>query len=577
MTGRRPDLHEAPFAPVFRAPEQVTRREFWLAVAFLGIGFVFRLFYAWHYPIDSDEPQHLHVVWTWARGLLPYRDEFDNHSPLFQTLYAPLFRLLGERADILLPMRVAELPLFALTIYCVWKIAAALYSPRTALWTAVLTALFPPFYLSSIEFRPDQLWTLVWLLMLLVLGTGRITVRRALLAGVLCGVAFSVSMKSTLLLAALAQAGLGAILVRRVSGGFPLVWPRLLRCAGAGLVGIVIVPAVIVLFFYGHGAQWNLYYGVIEHNILPSGTAHAVGFGALKRWVPGVLMAAAGGYIIVRLERPIVVRTRISFIFFAALLYLETLRAIWPVITAEDYLPFYPAMMLTAAPALLWLAQFALHGMRFPTGAALAGVEVISFLALVSPFQDKTGDKIGMVADTLKLTAPGDYVMDSKGESIYRRRPYYYVFESLTNHRVKEGKVKDDIAAHLISTRTPLAASNFRMPHKGRTFIKENYVPIAWRLRVLGKFLRKEGEKTAGPCTFDVAVPQRYTLITLAGTPAGTLDGTPFTGPRELSAGQHTFVPSAPTGRLVLIWAKALEQGYSPFARIKEDYKSDRD
>src|SRR5690348_7817714 len=62
--------------------------------------------------IDSDETQHLHVAWGWANGLLPYRDLFDNHSPLFQFLCSPLVRILGERPDIVAPMRLAVIPLY---------------------------------------------------------------------------------------------------------------------------------------------------------------------------------------------------------------------------------------------------------------------------------------------------------------------------------------------------------------------------------------------------------------------------------------------------------------------------------
>ncbi|HXG22864.1 MAG TPA: hypothetical protein VNN62_27790, partial [Methylomirabilota bacterium] len=66
----------------------------------LVVTFVLRLLYVFHYPIDSDEPQHLHVVWGWTQGLLPYRDIFDNHMPLFHLLYAPLLALIGERASV---------------------------------------------------------------------------------------------------------------------------------------------------------------------------------------------------------------------------------------------------------------------------------------------------------------------------------------------------------------------------------------------------------------------------------------------------------------------------------------------
>ena len=35
---------------------------------------------------NSDEPQHYHVAWGWSRGLRPYWDLFDNHTPLFHLL-----------------------------------------------------------------------------------------------------------------------------------------------------------------------------------------------------------------------------------------------------------------------------------------------------------------------------------------------------------------------------------------------------------------------------------------------------------------------------------------------------------
>jgi hypothetical protein len=516
------------------------------------------------------------VVWGWTRGLLPYRDVFDNHSPLFQALYAPLFYLFGVRADILLPMRAAELPLFALTIYAVWKIAGALYSARTALWTAVLTALLPWFYLSAIEFRPDQLWALLWLLLLMVLTTGRITPRRVWLAGLLCGAAFSVSMKTTLLLMALAPSLIGALLVRRAAGGLALRWSHLWRCAAVGLTGIPIIPGIVVLFFYLKGAASEMYYGIIQHNILPGSTSHGLSNGTIKCCLLGLGVSIAGGFLISRLRQPIHTRTRIAFVYFAGIFYLTALFGFWPLQPAEDFLPFFPTMMLTVGPAALWLACFATRTPRF-TGPLLAGVETIAILIMASPFQDQTADKIGMVADTLKLTAPDEYVMDSKGETIYRRRPFRYVMESLTFHRMKMKLIEDDIPDQLIRTRAPLAASTFRMPHKGREFIKGNYVPIAFRLRALGQVLRGNGRPSRGPYSFQVAVPQRYTLVTPDGPAVGTLDGSPFTGPRELAAGSHLFVPEGHSDRLVLIWATAVERGYSPFVKLKDDQTTAQD
>jgi hypothetical protein len=568
------------------AAEEIPSQERWTAIALLGLALILRFLYTWHYRIDSDEPQHLHVVWAWAHGLLPYRDVFDNHAPLFQALYAPLFRLFGVRADILLPMRLAELPLFAATIYAVWKIAGTLYSPRTTMWTTVFAALFPPlrfsdelhfdgFYLSSLEFRPDQLWALLWVIVLLVLVTGRITPKRTFLAGLILGVAFSVSMKTTLLFVTILLSAVGALLVRRAAGGLDLEWRRLLACLGAGLVAIPLIPALVVLYFYTHGAIHPLYECVITHNILPGSSLRLFSNGTMKCFLFGLPAAIGGGYLIARLQKSIAVRTRIGFVYFAGLLYIIILKAFWPVITEEDYLPFYPVIMLTAGPALLWLVAFAVRSAPL-AGPLLAGAQMIGILVAASPFQDETSDKIGIVADTLKLTAPDDFVMDSKGETIYRNRPFRYVFESRTFHRVKMGAIKDNVDDELVKTRTPLATT-IRMPHRARDFIKTNYVPIAFRLRVLGQVLREPGVQAKAKCYFQIKVPQRYTLVTPSGTPKGQLDGTPFTGPRELAVGTHVFLPEGHPDSLVLIWANALEHGYSPFAKIKEDQLTPQD
>jgi hypothetical protein len=105
-----------------------------------------------------------------------------------------------------------------------------------------------------------------------------------------------------------------------------------------------------------------------------------------------------------------------------------------------------------------------------------------------SPLKDRTADKISMVATTLNLTEPGDFVMDSKGETIYRNRPFYYVLEGLTGRRMKSGLIADTIPQRLIETGTPLATVR-RMPRGAADFIRKNYI-----LTHLLRFRRMPGQ-----------------------------------------------------------------------------------
>jgi hypothetical protein len=171
-----------------------------------------------------------------------------------------------------------------------------------------------------------------------------------------------------------------------------------------------------------------------------------------------------------------------------------------------------------------------------------------------------------MVATVLNLTKPSEYVMDSKGETIYRRRPFYYILEGLTGMRIKEGLIKDLIPERLIETRTPVVTTR-RMPPKAAAFIRTNYIPIAFRLSVLGKILQGGGEWFS----FDILVPSEYTIVSEFGMFAGTLNGEPFAGPKPLVPGHYEVCRTAGSGRLAVVWSAAVEKGYSPFVKLKPD------
>ena len=108
--------------------------EFIAATILFALMLVIRVVNILHYRFDSDEPQHLHVIWGWARGFVQYRDLFDNHMPLFHITLAPIFGLLGERATILHEMRFILLPMYFVAAWCTYTIGTALFSRRVGAW-----------------------------------------------------------------------------------------------------------------------------------------------------------------------------------------------------------------------------------------------------------------------------------------------------------------------------------------------------------------------------------------------------------------------------------------------------------
>jgi hypothetical protein len=312
-----------------------------------------------------------------------------------------------------------------------------------------------------------------------------------------------------------------------------------------------------------------MYYCVIIHNIPPASTAPDIYLFHALKWLGLLIVPLTVAVFLFHRSESDPNKKRGIWIFLVTFLYYISLKSFWPIVTNEDYLPSDPLFMALLACAVsnppgAWLTSCGKFYPALPSVIASTGLCWI--VASESPFRDMTGDKISMVRNVLCLTNPSEYVMDSKGETIYRRRPFYYILEGLTGLRLKEGLIKDTIPERLIATRTPIATVR-RMPIKAAAFIRTNYLAIAFRLAVLGKVLQQVGESFP----FDIEIPSEYTIITEFGTFAGTLNGGPLIGPRQLVPGHYDVRRTNGSGRLAVIWSTAVEKGYNPFVQLKAD------
>ncbi len=516
----------------------------------VGLAAAFRLFAVFHQRVNSDEPQHLHVVWAWTKGLLPYRDVFDNHMPLFHVLAAPALLVVGERPTAVLWMRLLVLPLWGLALWLVFRIGRTLFSARVGLWAAAVGGLWPAFFRGSVEFRPDDLWAVLWLATIAILVEGRATTRRGFAAGVVFGAAVGVSMKSVMMMLALAVA---------FGGSLPLLQCRreAWKTALAAAAGLVVIPAAITVFFAARGALDPYLYGVLWHNTLP-------GLGPSPwswRTAAGLLVAVPGIWLLAwHLARASERGPRQAFVLIAAATYLGVLLAGWPLLTQQDQLPIVPLLALFVAAALLRLP--------FAGRVVAAGVAVELVLLVADPgvWRGEAVDATAFTTDVLRLTDPSDFVLDLKGESLFRPRATYWVLETITKERLRRGLIPDDLADDLIATRTGTVAGYGRgFPERSREFVTRHYLrvrvfPHVGALRVAGLWLDPGAERR-----FDIPFPFPYALLGEHGVqPRGLLDGLPYDGPRLLEAGPHRYQPSPDDGRLVLLWEQAAQRGFIP-------------
>lgn len=523
----------------------MSRSEKLALAACAAASLILRFFAFFRYRFDSDEPQHLHVAWGWTQGLVQYRDYFDNHAPLFHMVTAPLLASLGERSDVLFFMRAAMLPLFAVVVGCTYVFASRLYSTAVAAWSAVLLSLYPPFFLKSLEYRTDNLWNTLWCVVLVILTAAPPSPLRWFIGGLLLGAAMTVSLKTTLLVVTLASA---ALITRSVVHDRT----RIAKSVVAAAAGFVVLPAIIAARFVSLGALDALGYCVFTFNTLTERVRPHMIAGPLA-W-PFLI---AGVVLLARRHA-----SRIpGRVFFATAfgVFVVTLISFWPLISPRDMLPIMPIGVMFIA------AFFDRRGRRIAWSTALAALLAASLFYYTERFGDHTTEFVTMMNQTLRLTRPGEWIMDLKGETIYRPRPYYFIFEAITTQAIRNGLLPDRVPERVIERRCYVAEADGRFfPPRARAFLNANFLDLG-RLRAAGQWIRPDG-------SFTIAVPGPYIVVDVRGLASGSLDGTRMSGARNLDAGSHRFDRANPRQRVAVLWAPAFARGFSPFHLRDRDF-----
>ena len=340
------------------------------------------------------------------------------------------------------------------------------------------------------------------------------------------------------------------------------------------VAGFAAVPGVVAGYFVSRGALAPFLYDTVSHNVVPR----------LGRWqqpwdrlacaqaLPLLLWAAQR---LVRHAPDARLGGRRALVLLTAGVYEITLEGVWPLVTRQDLLPLAPMIVMCAAWMLSTLPAAALRLAPFRAWlargawlapAVAAGLLAVGSMASTPVETDATRAQMAFLSELLRLTGSADRVIDIKGESIYRARPTPLVFEAITLERLHQSLLRDDTPERVVAGRTPVAVpDNDQFPARTRAFLDVNYIPVG-RPRVVGSWLNRRVSEH-GSLPFDIRVPQRYAVIGERGSARGWLDDRRYDGPRELSAGPHRYRPVTGEGRLAVLWAQALERGFTPFEK----------
>lgn len=224
---------------------------------------------------DPDEFEHLHFAWCVSKGMVPYRDFFEHHTPWFHYAVAALmpFYQVDRRFDdtlafICLARRI-DVMLAAIALALTFMLARLWRGPASG-WIAIaMLAVTPMFARKTFEIRPDVLALVLWLACLVALVRALSAAspslrRRAMLfalSGLLLGSAIMSSQKLLMVMPGLALA-----MLWYVADG-QRQWPVRVREVALQFAGFAVPILATLGYFWSRGALGPFVYFNLTLNL----------------------------------------------------------------------------------------------------------------------------------------------------------------------------------------------------------------------------------------------------------------------------------------------------------------------
>jgi hypothetical protein len=423
---------------------------------------------------DRDEFEHLHAAWLMSRGLIPYRDFFEHHTPGFWIVLAPLYRWYPVEqnpdtavAFIFMARRVSMV--FAGVCLVLTMILARMWRGDRVAWIAVaLLSTCVAFMHKTLEIRPDVPATALWLgyLAATYAAFGATVSRKQAslfgLSGLLLGGAVMCTQKLLVVLPAIALA-----MVWYLAAGEGLYRRRLANCCWQA-AGFGIPILAIVIFFASRGAL-----GAFVHYNLAT-NLNWKGVSGLQRWLwrkvlhensALVSLAIVGVLFEAWRELHDWAFTRNKFLLLATLGAIAGLVEL-PEAWLQYCLIFLPLLAIYAAGLLDSAADRALQLTSAHSNSALSQGLIGSALALaliavsVGPglemrrqFEpDGNARQLNQLRWVMLHTRPTDTVMDCwSGLGVFRPNALYYsmLYGQMLNTNDRERLASDLMSGRL--------------------------------------------------------------------------------------------------------------------------------
>ncbi|MGZ8710938.1 MAG: hypothetical protein ACXW28_12010, partial [Thermoanaerobaculia bacterium] len=493
-----------------------------ILIALTATATVVRLFaMTFLHPLNWDEVEYFRATDWVRRGLVPFRDFWEHHTPLQWFVFAPVTALTSSPGtDAIILMRWAQVPLWALTFWLVYRLMHRAEIDVFGRWVTIALAVSSSLLMiSAMEYRVDVLANVLYL------GGLALLLRGGMAAGVTAGALFCLTGFANLRLGPLLAL---TVILNLVTDFRTRRW-GVKKEAIPVFAGVIATFSAAMLYFVATDSLRALYQHVWVENYIgekyaervPLAFAHRilVTFGIRIYGGDGLFDLAgidlSGTAIIVAGLIGLVLALRNwrdpGALFFLALLQIANIAFVAGMKFVYHYhLQIVVLLMLPFVASLLRSSRAVL---AFVLVATLLHVPVVMLRG--KELELRYQDRIMREADA--RTAPGSKVFDGVGWALRREPAYHFWFlPVLARQLVANGHAapytmaawKSDPPAAVITDRN--AAVWLASSPQPAGYVVRHYVPLLRNLWMPGMSARIE---PGGRAEWVVPAHGRYRLF----------------------------------------------------------------
>jgi hypothetical protein len=388
---------------------------------------------------DVDEFEHAHAAWNVFRGLLPYKDFFEHHTPWYYFALSPFFRWFAvdqsfdAARSFLIVARGLSFILTVLSAWLVYLVARLGASRRVGLLAALFFVALPVLTHKTLEIRPDVpalpfFIGVLWFLRRGLLAEAALPARHRrffLGAGLCLGAAIMCTQKMLFVV----PGALLGLALWTIAGGRRAFRFRT-DAVAILLVGLAVPIAGTWIGFAAHGggaqfihdnfllnARWRWYSGRHLQEVLPSSG-------------PILLLAVVGAaFALLRRDRSRP-RDHGDVVLLCILGGLIAGLVVVPAAYQQYYVPILTIACLFAARGLSTLLDLPRHGARawLVIGATLPFL-IWPVVDLSRALGERNDVQMARLRFVFAHTRPTDLVLDGwLGTNVFRPHPLQYGF-----------------------------------------------------------------------------------------------------------------------------------------------------